>query len=61
MLRVLTRPVYRRLFIAQIVALTGTGLATVALGHPDEHVAALVTNVLPHTEHVFYDAAPHHT
>lgn len=32
MLRVLTHPVYRRLFLAQIVALTGTGLATVALG-----------------------------
>ncbi len=32
MLRVLNHPVYRRLFVAQIVALTGTGLATVALG-----------------------------
>lgn len=32
MLRVLTHPVYRRLFAAQVVALAGTGLATVALG-----------------------------
>ena len=32
MLRVLAHPVYRRLFLAQLVALTGTGLATVALG-----------------------------
>ena len=27
---------------------------------PDEHVAALVTNVLHHTEHVLYDRPPHH-
>ena len=27
---------------------------------PDEHVAALVTNVLQHTEHVLYAAPPHH-
>jgi predicted MFS family arabinose efflux permease len=32
MLRVLSHPVYRRLFTAQVVALVGTGLATVALG-----------------------------
>jgi predicted MFS family arabinose efflux permease len=32
MLRVLAHPVYRRLFTAQVVALVGTGLATVALG-----------------------------
>jgi len=32
MLGVLSHKVYRRLFAAQIVALTGTGLATVALG-----------------------------
>lgn len=32
MLRVLGHSSYRRLFLAQIVALTGTGLATVALG-----------------------------
>lgn len=32
MLRALANPVYRRLFTAQIVALVGTGLATVALG-----------------------------
>ncbi|MEO7589052.1 MAG: MFS transporter [Arachnia sp.] len=32
MLRVLNHPAYRRLFLAQIVALSGTGLATVALG-----------------------------
>lgn len=27
---------------------------------PDEHVAALVTNVLQHTEHALYDMPPHH-
>ncbi|MDO8145929.1 MULTISPECIES: MFS transporter [unclassified Isoptericola] len=32
MLQVLAHPVYRRLFLAQLVALAGTGLATVALG-----------------------------
>lgn len=32
MLAVLSNPTYRRLFVAQVVALTGTGLATVALG-----------------------------
>lgn len=32
MSHVFAHPVYRRLFIAQVVALTGTGLATVALG-----------------------------
>ncbi|MGB3437634.1 MAG: MFS transporter [Actinophytocola sp.] len=32
MLAVLSNPTYRRLFTAQVVALTGTGLATVALG-----------------------------
>ncbi|NKY05813.1 MFS transporter, partial [Cellulomonas hominis] len=32
MLRALAHPVYRRLFVAQVVALAGTGLATVALG-----------------------------
>lgn len=32
MLRALADPVYRRLFAAQVVALAGTGLATVALG-----------------------------
>lgn len=31
-LRALAHPVYRRLFLAQVVALAGTGLATVALG-----------------------------
>jgi MFS family permease len=31
-LAVLSNPTYRRLFAAQVVALTGTGLATVALG-----------------------------
>lgn len=30
--RALTHPAYRRLFLAQVVALAGTGLATVALG-----------------------------
>jgi len=32
MLRVLANPIYRRLFLAQVIALVGTGLATVALG-----------------------------
>jgi MFS family permease len=32
MLSVLAHPTYRRLFLAQVVALVGTGLATVALG-----------------------------
>ncbi|MGN8244217.1 MFS transporter [Cellulomonas soli] len=32
MIRALSHPVYRRLFLAQVVALAGTGLATVALG-----------------------------
>src|SRR3954454_7728569 len=32
MLRVLANTIYRRLFLAQVVALVGTGLATVALG-----------------------------
>lgn len=32
MLRVLRNPAYRRLFTAQVIALVGTGLATVALG-----------------------------
>ena len=32
MLRVLSNPVYRNLFLAQVIALIGTGLATVALG-----------------------------
>ncbi|GEK22592.1 MFS transporter [Cellulomonas xylanilytica] len=32
MLRALAHPVYRRLFAAQVIALAGTGLATVALG-----------------------------
>lgn len=32
MLRALGNPAYRRLFVAQVVALAGTGLATVALG-----------------------------
>lgn len=33
---------------------------TVYYGQPDEHVAALVTNVLHHTEHVLYPVPPHH-
>lgn len=33
---------------------------SVFYGQPDEHVAALVTNVLQHTEHVLYDTPPHH-
>ncbi|MFC4554472.1 ArsR/SmtB family transcription factor [Georgenia faecalis] len=33
---------------------------TVYYGQPDEHVAALVRNVLQHTEHVLYPVPPHH-
>ncbi|TQL02313.1 DNA-binding transcriptional ArsR family regulator [Cellulomonas sp. SLBN-39] len=33
---------------------------TVWYGQPDEHVAALVTNVLQHTEHALYETPPHH-
>ncbi|NLF05297.1 MAG: winged helix-turn-helix transcriptional regulator [Actinomycetales bacterium] len=29
-------------------------------GQPDEHVAALVKNVLQHTEHELYESPPHH-
>ena len=32
MRRALAHPAYRRLFLAQVIALAGTGLATVALG-----------------------------
>ena len=31
MLKVLTHTIYRHLFLAQVIALLGTGLATVAL------------------------------
>lgn len=33
---------------------------TVFYGQPDEHLAALVANVLQHTEHVLYPEPPHH-
>jgi DNA-binding transcriptional ArsR family regulator len=33
---------------------------TVYYGQPDEHLAALVTNVLQHSEHVLYEVPPHH-
>ncbi|WP_278235835.1 metalloregulator ArsR/SmtB family transcription factor [Isoptericola sp. AK164] len=33
---------------------------TVYYGQPDEHVAALVANVLHHTEHLLYEVPPHH-
>ncbi len=33
---------------------------TIYYSQPDEHVAALVTNVLQHTEHTLYDVPPHH-
>ncbi|HML50898.1 MAG TPA: metalloregulator ArsR/SmtB family transcription factor [Propionicimonas sp.] len=33
---------------------------TVYYTQPDEHVAALVLNVLQHTEHHLYDRPPHH-
>ena len=32
MLKVLANRVYRNLFLAQVIALVGTGLATIALG-----------------------------
>ncbi len=34
---------------------------TIYYSQPDEHVAALVMNVLQHTEHVLYGTPPHHT
>lgn len=33
---------------------------SVYYSQPDEHIAALVTNVLHHTEHVLYERPPHH-
>jgi DNA-binding transcriptional ArsR family regulator len=33
---------------------------TIYYGQPDEHVAALVTGVLQHTEHMLYAVPPHH-
>ncbi len=33
---------------------------TVYYSQPDEHVAALVANVLQHTEHVLFERPPHH-
>lgn len=33
---------------------------TVFYGQPDEHVAALVSNLLQHSEHVLYPSPPHH-
>ena len=33
---------------------------TIYYSQPDEHVAALVTNVLQHTEHALYETPPHH-
>ncbi|GHH76218.1 ArsR/SmtB family transcription factor [Promicromonospora soli] len=33
---------------------------TIYYGQPDEHVAALVTGVLQHTEHMIYEVPPHH-
>ena len=33
---------------------------TIYYSQPDEHVAALVTNVLQHTEHALYAVPPHH-
>lgn len=33
---------------------------TVFYGQPDEHIAALVTGILHHTEHALYDQPPHH-
>ncbi|MDO5737036.1 MAG: metalloregulator ArsR/SmtB family transcription factor [Propionibacteriaceae bacterium] len=33
---------------------------TIYYGQPDGHVAALVTNVLQHAEHVLYVTPPHH-
>jgi DNA-binding transcriptional ArsR family regulator len=33
---------------------------TIYYGQPDAHVAALVANVLQHTEHMLYEVPPHH-
>ncbi|GEK22591.1 ArsR/SmtB family transcription factor [Cellulomonas xylanilytica] len=33
---------------------------TIYYSQPDEHVAALVANVLQHTEHALYEVPPHH-
>lgn len=33
---------------------------TIFYGQPDEHLAALVTNVLQHAEHAGYPDPPHH-
>jgi DNA-binding transcriptional ArsR family regulator len=33
---------------------------SVRYSQPDEHVAALVTNVLQHAEHLLYANPPHH-
>jgi DNA-binding transcriptional ArsR family regulator len=33
---------------------------TIYYGQPDEHVAALVTGVPQHTEHMLYEVPPHH-
>jgi DNA-binding transcriptional ArsR family regulator len=33
---------------------------TIYYSQPDEHVAALVANVLHHTEHTLYEVPPHH-
>ncbi|WP_454041702.1 ArsR/SmtB family transcription factor [Cellulosimicrobium sp. Marseille-Q8652] len=33
---------------------------TIYYSQPDEHVAALVANVLQHTEHALYETPPHH-
>ena len=46
MLGVLSNRTYRNLFAAQVVALVGTGLATVALGLLDTDSAALVMGIL---------------
>lgn len=33
---------------------------TIHYSQPDQHLAALVTNVLHHTEHRLYNSPPHH-
>ncbi|WP_250445473.1 helix-turn-helix transcriptional regulator [Actinotalea sp. C106] len=48
-----------KLRAGRLVAARRAG-TTVYYSQPDEHVAALVTNVLQHTEHTLYEAPPHH-
>ncbi|MEK8225349.1 metalloregulator ArsR/SmtB family transcription factor [Oerskovia sp. M15] len=48
-----------RLRLGRLVTSRREG-TTIYYTQPDEHVAALVSNVLHHTEHILYDTPPHH-